>query len=143
MTRDLAGILRSRGHKVTPQRLAIYGMLVGTKAHPSVESIYETLKGRFPTMSLATVYKNLQALMESGLVQQLSVNQPFSRYDADVEPHGHLVCLGCGRVDDLEDRSIVQSVAERCQETADFDVRHPAISLFGYCSECRSTQSGI
>lgn len=137
MKRDLATILRSRGHKVTPQRLAIYELLSETKAHPSVETIYENLKDRFPAMSLATVYKNLQALTESGLVQQLSVNQPSFRYDADVEPHGHLVCLGCGRVDDLDDRRIVEAVAERCREVTDYEVRHPAISVFGYCSECR------
>lgn len=137
MTSDLAAVLRSRGHKVTPQRLAIYEMLAGTKAHPSVEIIYETLKERFPAMSLATVYKNLQALLESGLVQQLSVKKPFFRYDADVDPHGHLVCLGCGRVDDLEDRSIIDAVTERCLDLPGFEVRHPAISVFGYCSECR------
>ena len=71
-------LLREKGFKVTPQRLAVYDVLSRTKAHPNAETIYNKLQPNYPTMSLATVYKTLDILSEIGLVQVLNVARRVS-----------------------------------------------------------------
>ena len=99
--KETAQLLREKGLKVTPQRIAVYNMLLGTTAHPNAEMIYKTLEPTNPTMSLATVYKTLDFFKQLGLVQELNVGESSSRYDAVVRCHPHTVCRICGRVDDL------------------------------------------
>ena len=90
--KETAQLLREKGLKVTPQRIAVYNMLLGTTAHPNAEMIYKTLEPTNPTMSLATVYKTLDFFKQLGLVQELNVGESSSRYDAVVRCHPHTVC---------------------------------------------------
>ena len=99
--KQVTDLLRERGFKVTPQRLAVYKVLSGTTAHPNAEAIYNKLQPKYPTMSLATVYKTLDILSELGLVQVLNVGEESFRYDANTESHPHVHCTSCGRVDDI------------------------------------------
>ena len=69
--KETAQMLREKGLKVTPQRIAVYNMLCHTVEHPNAEMIYKTLEPDHPTMSLATVYKTLDAFKHLGLVQEL------------------------------------------------------------------------
>ena len=57
--KEVTALLRERGFKVTPQRLAVYNALAHTTEHPSAETLYQELLPDYPTMSLATVYKSL------------------------------------------------------------------------------------
>ena len=84
-------MLKSQKLKVTPQRLAIFHMLYNTKSHPSAETIYNSLQETHPTMSLATVYKTLDALAKAGLVQQLHLGEDSFRYDATASSHPHII----------------------------------------------------
>ena len=77
--KEIAQILREKGLKVTPQRIAVYNMLCNTKEHPDAETIYKTLEPTNPTMSLATVYKTLDFFKQLGLVQELNVGEGRSR----------------------------------------------------------------
>ena len=83
--RQTAEILKEKGLKVTPQRIAIYNMLKNTKEHPSAEGIYKALEQDNPTMSLATVYKTLDSFESVQLVQQLNVGEGYARYDAEID----------------------------------------------------------
>ena len=81
--------LRSAGMRLTPQRLAICNLLVATDSHPSAQMIYETLQPQFPTMSLATVYNTLEALMNLGVVNSLgTAGDDTIHYDADTSLEG-------------------------------------------------------
>ena len=95
--KETAQLLREKVLKVTPQRIAVYNMLLGTTAHPNAEMIYKTLEPTNPTMSLATVYKTLDFFKQLGLVQELNVGESSSRYDAVVRCHPHTVCRICGK----------------------------------------------
>ena len=64
MEAKVTALLRDKGFKVTPQRLAIYQVLANTKEHPSAEMIFNQLQPSYPTMSLATVYKTVEILRE-------------------------------------------------------------------------------
>ena len=89
--KETAQLLREKGLKVTPQRIAVYNMLLGTTAHPNAEMIYKTLELTNPTMSLATVYKTLDFFKQLGLVQELNVGESSSRYDAVVRCHPRII----------------------------------------------------
>jgi len=134
--KETAQILREKGLKVTPQRIAVYNMLRGTMEHPDAETIYKTLEPTNPTMSLATVYKTLDFFKQLGLVQELNVGEGRSRYDAVVEWHPHTVCTCCGKVGDLHLESL-KNVCQKLAPELDFEVEMEQLILYGKCSECR------
>ena len=125
--KETAQLLREKGLKVTPQRIAVYNMLLGTTAHPNAEMIYKTLEPTNPTMSLATVYKTLDFFKQLGLVQELNVGESSSRYDAVVR---------CGKVDDLHMDALTE-VARKLVPDLDFDVECEQLILYGICKECQ------
>lgn len=133
---DLSIILKEKGFKVTPQRLAIYDMLKNTKSHPSIDMIYNSLKDNFPTMSLATVYKTVDMLKKLNLVQELNVGEGSFRYDANVASHPHVICYKCHRVDDLEDANF-DDLIEKVNKLTDYDIKNQKLYFYGYCPQCK------
>ncbi|MBC7338356.1 MAG: transcriptional repressor [Firmicutes bacterium] len=133
-------ILRSAGLRVTPQRVAILKLLRGTRAHPSPEMVYRELKPAYPGLSLNTVYQTLHALEKAGVLRRISMEENVYRFDANVAPHVHLVCRGCGRVDDCNGdlepllEHLGREVAARCA----WDIRAQDSCFYGYCPGCRS-----
>jgi Fur family transcriptional regulator, peroxide stress response regulator len=106
MTTDLKEALRSRGIPLTHQRLAIYERLKEAKDHPSAEQLYAALKPKYPSLSLATVYKTLQTLAKLKLIQIVDTPHSQARYDAITERHHHFVCERCGEIKDLFDERL-------------------------------------
>ncbi len=86
---------------LTQQRIEVYRILLGSKEHPSPETIYRRLKESFPTLSLATVYKNLKALTGMGFARKINPLSDHARYDGDVKQHNHFICLSCRKVEDV------------------------------------------
>lgn len=134
--RETTQILREKGLKVTPQRIAVYNMLIGTTEHPNAETIYKTLEPANPTMSLATVYKTLDYFKQLGLVQELNVGDSSSRYDAMVKCHPHTVCTCCGKVGDLFVEDLTE-LHKKLVAPLDFEVSCEQLLLFGVCAPCR------
>lgn len=133
---EITALLKQKGLKVTPQRLAILNFLTHTNEHPTAETIYKKLVSDFPTMSLATVYKTLEVLKNTGLVQELNVGEGSFRYDAKTTPHPHIVCLGCGKVEDL-DESIFKDLLEEVKKHTDYKVVGQKLYFYVYCSACQ------
>jgi Fur family peroxide stress response transcriptional regulator len=131
----VTSLLRDKGFKVTPQRLAIYQVLANTKAHPSAEMIFTQLQPSYPTMSLATVYKTIEILKEIGLVQILNVGEDSFRYDANINSHCHICCMSCGRVDDLEGIDSDDFVAKVADKT-EYQLSGQQFYFYGVCPEC-------
>lgn len=133
-------MLRDKGFKVTPQRLAIYEVLTKTKSHPSAEMIFTQLQPLYPTMSLATVYKTIDILHEIGLVQILNVGEDSFRYDAETVSHPHVRCLECNRVDDLfgvDSTSFIDKVSD----TSEYRITGQQFYFFGVCPECQKKKA--
>jgi len=133
-------ILRAKKIKVTPQRMAVYGVLKESKAHPNVEMIYQKLKPDFPAMSLATVYKTVDVLKKVALVQELNVGEGGLRYDAATVPHSHVYCEECGRLDDLENYSLEDihsdALIGKVKQETGFDILTVQLYFHGTCREC-------
>ena len=135
--------LRSHKHKMTPQRLAIVGVLAESKGHPSAETIYEQLKGEFPTMSLATVYRNIQLIKSLGEVLELGFPDCSNRYDGKKPyPHPHLVCIRCKEIMDPDLDSLEDMKAELSKETG-FRIISHRLDFFGLCPACAREEEAV
>ena len=127
--------LKATGRRLTPQRLAILRALIGSHQHPSVEQIYRQVRRDFPTTSLATVYNTLECLKILGEVLELPL-AGASHYDGrKAEPHPHIVCTVCGRIEDL-DIDLGETTQAVAQERGYADVRQ-RLEFYGVCPHCQ------
>ncbi len=132
------GICRELGLKLTPQRLAILEYLDGNTAHPGAEEIYEAVSGRFPGLSLATVYNTLASLRDKGRLLELAIDPAKRRYDPDTKPHHHLICVACRRIVDIEhtfDLEIPDALR------MGFEIKGNEIGFYGRCPDCKKTDA--
>ena len=132
---------RAGGLSVTHQRLAVYETLLSSRSHPGAEEIFRAVKQRFPTISRGTVYRTLDTLCGMGLVTDVHRTADTARFEAAIEPHHHLVCLGCRTIVDMHDESLRKVPARAGHEakSAGFEVTGYQIQFVGYCRDCRKT----
>lgn len=133
---NITTIFKEKKLKLTPQRIAIYKYLKSTKSHPSAEVIYKAIQEEYPTMSLATVYKALKTLAEVNLVQEINVGEGNFRYDATVQPHPHIQCIECNKVDDIEDISFAD-LNSKASEFTDYSILANQVYFYGICPDCK------
>jgi len=134
----IIGKLKEAGHKLTPQRLAIVKLLAISYGHPSVERIFEQLQSDFPTMSLATVYRNVMLIKSLGEVLELGFADGSNRYDGNKPyPHPHVVCVKCKKIVDPDLESLRDMSQEVEMETG-FQILSHRLDFFGVCNDCRT-----
>ena len=127
--------LRSKGYKATPQRIAVCKIALSSREHPSAQKIYQAVKKTHPTVSLATVYSTLNILEESCLIQELKFPQGHARYDPNLQPHINLVCLECGKIQDVDDAAAKEFV-QKINQKANFTPVTQRIDVYGACERC-------
>lgn len=133
--KQIAELLKEKGLKVTPQRLAIYSALAGTKTHPSAETIHHMVVANNPSISLATVYKTLDSFTKAGLIQELHLSFDYSNYDADISTHQHIVCRKCDKVYDVYYTPDI-AMRKKVEEETGFAIDDEQIVFFGTCPDC-------
>ncbi len=106
MTHFFREKLKERGLKVTPQRVAIYEAIVNLKNHPTAENVIEYIKTNHPNISVGTVYKVLDSLVENELLKKVKTEKDIMRYDAILSNHHHLYCIETERIEDYEDENL-------------------------------------
>ena len=94
-------ILKEKNLKATPQRISVLKELHKNE-HPTIDALYESIKKEYPSISLATVYKNIHALKEKGVVIEVNMPNGKMRYDIFTKPHIHIVCKNCNSVMDMD-----------------------------------------
>ena len=93
--------LREHGFRVTPQRLAVLKILASSPEHPTVETIHDQVKKKFPTTSLATVYTTVSVLKRMKEILELGFPDGSNRYDGKTPyPHPHMICTQCKEIMD-------------------------------------------
>jgi Fur family peroxide stress response transcriptional regulator len=122
-------------YKRSKQRERIFELLKGTPSHPTASWIYDRLKGEFPDLSMGTVYRNLNILVEQGLIRKIDFGSTFDRYDANTEPHYHFICERCGSITDLA-LPIDNSLHEKVKRSTNFEVNRHRIEFYGLCDRC-------
>jgi Fur family transcriptional regulator, peroxide stress response regulator len=137
---ELRTFIESAGLRCTPQRLAVYDHLSRSDQHPTVEDVYQSVRSQVPRISLATVYKALEALVDVGVATKLTAGtgSTRSRYDARRDLHYHFRCLRSGTVHDLPTRfdpDLIKKLDPCLHEELDrqgFEVTGYRLELVGY-----------
>ncbi len=94
--------LQEKGLKVTPQRVAIYDAILQLDNHPTADDIIAFIKSNHPNISVGTVYKVLDTLVENNLLKKVKTEKDIMRYDAVMSNHHHLYCDETDRIEDYE-----------------------------------------
>jgi Fur family peroxide stress response transcriptional regulator len=125
------------GHRLTPQRREVYGVLIAERDHPTATEVFIRAKQKIPGISLATVYNCLETLVDCGLVKQVNVEREATRYCPNLQEHGHFVCERCGTVHDVPLAG--GSKTRKIWQLPDtFTVTHSEITLRGLCPDCNT-----
>jgi len=122
--------------ELTSHRRTVLDVVKGSHDHPTAKEIFNRAIKKAPALSFATVYNSLKYLTQHGYLREVIFGDGVFRYDALLEPHHHLVCRGCGRVDDFEKAAIPIS-AKKLAAPDGFHVEEVAVTLRGLCAECR------
>ena len=122
--------------KYSRQRESIKNCLMGRYDHPTADTLYTNIREEYPNISLGTVYRNLNLLVELGEIQKLTCGDGKDRFDADTSPHYHFVCRNCGSVIDLPMTlaADVEHQAAECLKGATVDSH--MIYFYGTCPDC-------
>ena len=131
---DYTNILRQHNLKATPQRLAIMD-IIEHHGHINIDSLYEEVKKRFSSISLATIYKNINSMIENLLLAEVKLPSRKSVYEIVKQDHSHLLCKDCGEVIDVEvdTAKMVDDISSKYN----FDINGSDVVLFGICSTCK------
>jgi Fe2+ or Zn2+ uptake regulation protein len=126
--------LKKNGIRLTVQREVILNALLAKSSeHPSAEDLYEEARQKCPGIGRATVYRTLRLFHRLGLVRRLQLMDGSFRYEINGDPHAHFICLGCGRVFELEASPVVELSPSQRQ---DFQIIGASLKLFGFCPQC-------
>lgn len=100
------------GLKITHQRIVVYQSILTTDKHPTAEQIYELIKEKNPSISLATVYKTLETFVENKLINKVSTPQGTMRYDARTDNHNHIYISNTNEILDFDDEELTKILCE-------------------------------
>ena len=127
--------LEANGQRFTEQRAAVYRYLLSTESHPTADDVFTTVRHEIPDISLATVYKSLEALVGCGLAAKLTYGDGSARYDGRTDPHPHARCLDCGAVLDVPGR-LDNAALAGLGPLRGFAVEGYRLELVGHCEDC-------
>jgi Fur family ferric uptake transcriptional regulator len=127
--------LRKRGHRLTPQRLAILQILEEDGGHLSPGEIYERVVKRMPGLTEATVYRTLVFLAQNDLVLIAYIGDGQLVYEIASHPHHHLVCHGCGKMIEIES-DLLKALSIALNQKTGFSIDPWPVTFFGLCPDC-------
>lgn len=131
---DSSILLKEYNLKVTPQRVAIVDELYNN-GHMNIDELYKNLLVKFPSISLATIYKNVNAMVEKIFLNEVKIPDTKSVYELAKEEHSHLVCSSCGKIEDIVlDTSALQDLLS---SQSSFKVENTDIVFSGVCKSCQ------
>ncbi len=133
--RVLRTALERRGQRYTEQRAAVYRYLVSRQAHPTADEVFTAVRADIPDISLATVYKALEALVGCDLAVKLRYGDAAARYDGRTDPHPHAHCRVCGAVRDMPG-PLAAPAPESLGALEGFVVEGYRLELVGRCTGC-------
>nr|WP_028790343.1 Fur family transcriptional regulator [Tetragenococcus muriaticus] len=129
--------LKDENIRVTSQRKAILEFLAYSNEHPTAETIYQAIAGKFPGMSVATVYNNLKLFTKIGFIKELSYGDASSRFDFCTEPHYHVICKRCGQIADFHYPNL-EDVEMAASKLTGYDVEDHRLEVYGFCPKCQA-----
>jgi Fur family peroxide stress response transcriptional regulator len=132
---EFAERCRKGGLAVTPQRLAIIRALLASGDHPRADAICAQVRREHPYISLATVHRTLEKLCEIGEARKVTMLHDSARYDGNVTPHHHVVCVKCRRIRDLEIPELDRMLEGRIA-LGEFQLLGSSLEVHALCENC-------
>ena len=133
---DYANLLKDNGLKVTFQRMTILEH-IERHGHMSIDDIYEEVVKLHPSLSLATVYKNIILMLENAVLVEVPITGKKSKYELVKDDHIHLVCTECGEVEDKAHDVHADKLFASITKQENFTVSKQQINLYGVCEACQ------
>ncbi|HID10853.1 MAG TPA: transcriptional repressor [Candidatus Latescibacteria bacterium] len=135
---ELRQYLRERGLRFTPEREAILEEAVSIHGHFDVSDIFTRLRERGSRISMATVYRTLNLLVEAGLLREIITDEKHKHYEHIYghTHHDHLFCIRCGKIVNFEEPQIEELQQKVCEREG-FEPKYHRLQIMGYCRGCR------
>ncbi len=134
---DIGAYLKSHDIKPSFQRMKIFEYLITHRNHPTVEMIYKSLVKEIPTLSKTTVYNTLNLFVEKKIAIVIVIEENETRYDADMEIHGHFKCEECSAVYDID----VEAEKIQIKSLDNFQINEHHLYFKGICDKCLEKKS--
>jgi len=131
---NYAQLLRQHHLKATPQRLEIASALA-YNGHMTIEKLYEVMLKKFNSISLATIYKNINLMIENAFIQEVKIPNEKSVYELAKETHSHIVCKKCNKIEDIT--LDLSQTAQLASQTSHFKIDKADLVLSGLCQKCQ------
>jgi Fur family transcriptional regulator, peroxide stress response regulator len=132
---ELERLCQSARMKLTHQRAEVLREVAKADGHPSADRILEGVRARIPTVSVDTVYRTLWLLTDLGLIATLGPRRDAVRFDANLAPHHHYVCIRCGEVIDVETLDLQHlEIGEKLKDLGQVASAH--LEIRGVCVRC-------
>jgi len=133
---DYETLLREHHLKVTPQRLGILS-LMHRYGHIAVEDLFVHIKKQFSSISLATLYKNINAMLANRLISEVKIPNMKTRYEITKDPHLHMLCNQCHEFIDLE--LDLNALVAEASHRSHYKIETTSIILSGICESCQKS----
>lgn len=138
--RRTAAKMDEKSRRNTRQRQVVLEELRKLTSHPTAAELYELARQRLAKISLGTVYRNLELLVQMGVIRKLETAGSEARFDADVNHHYHVRCVRCQRVDDAYGLPH-NPIKEEVMQLNGYDIVGLRLEFIGICPSCQEVPS--
>lgn len=125
-------LLKNYDLTVTPQRLSLVEIIY-KHGHIDIDNLYKLIIKKFPNLSLATIYKNLNKMIEVGFLEEVKIDNRKSVFEIKKDSHSHLVCSSCGSVTDIDTPKLD---TKKLLLNSNFKVEDLNLTFYGNCEKC-------
>jgi len=126
--------------RLTNQRQVLMEELRKVTTHPTASELYDMVRQRLPRIALGTVYRNLELLSECGSIKKLETGGEQKRFDGNTDPHYHIRCNTCGRVDDIHIPRL-EDLDAQAADSCSYTILGHHIEFSGICADCNAVGS--
>lgn len=127
-------LLKSYQLKATPQRIAIIE-LMHHAGHISIEDLFQSIRQKFASISLATLYKNVHTMMDVSLIREVKISGQKTKYEIEKEAHAHVMCQCCGELKDIPFNP--NTLLQTSMDMGNYEAKEVSIVISGICPECQ------
>jgi Fe2+ or Zn2+ uptake regulation protein len=131
---------------MTHQRQVILEEIMKMDSHPTADEIYERVRTRLPKISMGTVYRNLDLLATSGLINRIDPGHPQMRFEGNLRDHYHVTCVRCGQIQDAEIEPLgdtLQNLESALGRMTKHGIFAHRLEFIGLCRECLAKEGDI
>lgn len=128
-------LLQRHNLKATPQRLEIVSVL-SKNGHMNINDLYTSLQAKFPSISLATIYKNINIMLEKGFLLEVKLSDQKNVFELIKDEHSHVTCIRCNLVMDIDLE--IEDVLQKVKKISNYSLNSNSLIFNGICPRCSS-----